>query len=103
MTLFEIIIAIIGVVISSIIIPWVNAKLDSERLTEASFWVSTAVKAAEQLFGALSGDKKYEYVKSLIQSKYKGFKDDDLNILIEAAVLELTATGEEKAAQHENA
>lgn len=85
-----IIIALIGAIITYIIVPYVKARTTKQQQENIAFWVRVAVNAAEQLFGDPGmGKKKKEYVLDFLEKM--GFKItmDELNILIEAAVLEL--------------
>ena len=77
----NVIIPILGIIITAIVIPWL-------RETRAWKYVQIAVKAAEQIFGAGTGDEKYQYVAQLLVSKFH-LSEAEAKRLIEAAVKEL--------------
>jgi len=82
------ILALVAVLITYYLIPWIKAKTTAEQQAEINAWVKIAVMAAEQLFnGSGRGKEKKEYVVKFIESK--GFLIDaaELDKLIEAAVL----------------
>lgn len=82
LTVVEYAIRIIILVVGTYIIRFVRQH-DLEK------WVKFCVQAAEQIFDAPGlGKEKKEYVRQRITEKYK-ISEDDLDILIEAAVEEL--------------
>lgn len=82
--------ALIGTVITTILIPYIKSKTTTEQQYQINDWVRIAVLAAEQ---AIKGDKKGPERKQRVIDflATKGFKLDEaaLDALIEAAVLEL--------------
>ena len=95
--LFKIIltlIPIIGVILTSFIIPLIKEKIGTEKLAKYEYWVSMAVNAAEKIFSEPnSGVKKKEYVvnflNELLNKNKTVITKEQLNILIESAVNEL--------------
>lgn len=90
------VIALIGAILTSFVIPWLKKKVDVEngKLTETQsallkLAINTAVKAAEQLFASEEGLKKKAYVLDILKSQ--GYEVDQaaINAAIEAAVLDL--------------
>lgn len=85
-----VIIALIGAVITYIVIPYIKSKTTSEQYKAIEFWVRVAVQAAEQLFSQPGmGEKKKEYVINFLSDKGIKVTMEQLNALIEAAVHEL--------------
>lgn len=85
-----IIIALIGAVITYIVVPYIKSKTTAEQYKNIEFWVKFAVKAAEQIFTQPGmGEKKKQYVVDFLTGKGIDITIDELNILIEAAVQEL--------------
>lgn len=86
-------IAILGVLITSLFIPWLKRKITAERYNQMQTWVRTFVLAAEQIYGAGKGDEKLRYVADLLRQK--GIEvdvdnlTDEVRAMIEAAVREL--------------
>ena len=82
--------ALIGVVITCILVPFIRSKTTAEQQKEINAWVKIAVSAAEQIFkGSGRGEEKKQYVIAWL--KESGFTVDEaeLDALIEAAVYEL--------------
>ena len=91
--IIEIVIALIGVVISSFLIPWLKSKTTEVQRERISAVVKTLVSAAEQLYGAGCGAEKLAYVEAALKGMGYTIDIDDtgdsLRAMIEAAVLEL--------------
>lgn len=84
------IISIIGALITGILIPYIRTKIAAGRLEEIQYWVNAAVTAAEQIFNcAEMGEVKKKYVMDFLSKLGINLTEDELNILIEAAVKEL--------------
>ena len=78
-------------VVVAAVLPWIRERIGAERLNKIWRWVCWAVQAAEQLFGPGAGDRKKEYVLELLAQQ--GVEvTDDIDAMIEAAVMELTPT-----------
>ena len=74
------------VIVASTVVTYYVRKYNLER------WVVAAVKAAEMVYNESGmGEKKYQYVVNYMRSNYKWFTftDEQLRVLIEAAVKEL--------------
>lgn len=88
------IITIIGLVLTSVFMPYVKTKVSSEQLGTIYTIVKIAVEAAEQLFGSGMGQVKKQYVVEYLASKGLYVDVDvvssELNAMIESAVYELT-------------
>jgi len=89
-------IALLTAIVTGFLIPLIKSKLglDKEKLTEnqqmlLKLAVTTAVKAAEQIYTSEEGQKKKSYVLNILAQQ--GYKIDSasLDAAIEAAVLEL--------------
>ena len=82
--------ALVGVLITSLLIPWIRSKTTAEQQEEIKQWVKIAVAAAEQIFvGQGRGEEKKQWVLEFL-SKYNLKVDlDAIDALIEAAVWEL--------------
>lgn len=88
------IIALIGALMSVILIPYVKTKISSEKLKRLATVIEYAVKAAEQLYkDAGMGELKKAHVLSYLVEK--GYIKDiasistEIDNLIESAVYEL--------------
>lgn len=90
-----IIIALIGAVITYIVVPYIKSKTTAEQYKNIEFWVKFAVKAAEQIFNQPGmGQKKKEYVIKFLNDKGIEITRKELDVLIEAAVQELNLSKE---------
>lgn len=84
------VLTLIVAVLSAYLIPLIKRKVDAEKLATIQFWVGIAVDAAEQVFrdGGLGAEKK-KYVVNFLEARGFSIDAEELNNLIEAAVLEL--------------
>lgn len=85
------VIALLGTVITAVIAPYIREKYTKEQLRKISIYADIAVRAADQVLKIEdpSGKKRKAFVLDFMESK--GFKltEHELNIIIEAAVLNL--------------
>ena len=92
--IFDLIIAIIpvlGVILTSFIIPYFKEQIGNEKLNKYQEWANMAVKAAEMLFteSGMGKEKKENVVKFLTEQFNKNkvvITEEQMNILIESAV-----------------
>lgn len=76
--------------ISAFLIPFLKSKLTAEQLSTVKFWVNIAVEAAEMIYvGTGRGQEKKEYVLKFLNSKGFSLNMEEIDNLIEAAVLQL--------------
>lgn len=91
--IIEIVIALIGAIITAFVIPWLRIKTTTAQRETTATIVKTLVYAAEQIFGSGMGAEKLQYVADML--KNIGYEidvndiTDDLRIMIESAVAEL--------------
>lgn len=63
-------IALLGTVITGVIIPMIKAKTTSQQWNNIVSWADTGVHAAEAIYkGAGRGDEKKEYVINFLKTK----------------------------------
>ena len=92
--IFDLIIAIIpvlGVILTSFIIPYFKEQIGNEKLNKYQEWANMAVKAAEMIFTESGmGAEKKEYVVKFLTEQFNKNKvvitEEQMNILIESAV-----------------
>lgn len=83
-------IAILGAVITYILVPYIKNKTTAQQQGNIAFWVSVAVNAAEQIFaGSGLGEQKKQYVLKFLTGKGIKVSAEQLDALIEAAVFEI--------------
>lgn len=91
--IIEIVIALIGALITAFFIPWLRTKTTEAQRKNTAVIIKTLVSAAEQLYGAGCGAEKLRYVADCLENM--GYKididdvTDEVRAVIEAAVLEL--------------
>lgn len=90
----SLVITLIITVITAFLIPFLKSKVDVDRFDKIRKWVTVAVEAAEMIYkGAGRGEEKKAYVKACLESKGYTLDVDEVENLIEAAVLELKGGG----------
>ena len=83
----EAVVALIGVVITCIVIPYVRSKTTAQQREELNAWIKIAVAAAEQIYqGAGRGEEKKQYVLDWLEDHNVTVDEDRIDALIEAAV-----------------
>ena len=94
--LTPIISAVLTLIISLItvfLIPYIKAKTTDEQFKTIKLWVQVAVQAAEMLYaGSGRGEEKKKYVVDFLNSKGFTLNTEEIDNLIESAVLELKQT-----------
>ena len=91
--LTKIVVSIIGLLSALItyrLVPYIKANTNVKQQALIKAAVQTAVFAAEQIYGAGDGDKKFEYARNWLLER--GYDVDKTNI--EAAVYELLNSSE---------
>lgn len=81
---------ILAAIFTYIIVPYIKAKLNNERLEKLRVFVKTAVQAAEMIFNetGMGKEKKQYVINCLADAGYK-LDEEELDLIIESAVLEL--------------
>ena len=75
---------------TAFVIPAFKKKIDAEKLAEARKWVKIAVEAAEMIYdGFEMGETKKAFVNDFLARKGLKLSTDEIDKLIEAAVLEM--------------
>lgn len=88
--IIEAVAALIGVVITCILVSFIRSKTTAEQQKEINAWVKIAVSAAEQIFkGSGRGEEKKQYVIAWLKERGFTVDENELDALIEAAVYEL--------------
>ena len=87
-----IIISLIATIITVFVIPLLKKKLSTENMNNLTTWINIGVKAAEQILGSGEGIAKKQYVLNFLKTKGFSIDSEEVDNMIEAAVLELTKT-----------
>lgn len=87
------VVAVLSVLITSVLIPYVKGKIGENKYNEIKFYVEYAVRCAEQIYTPEQWAEKKAYVKAYIIRKASEFgidmTEEDLDILIEGVVNEV--------------
>lgn len=84
------VLSIVSAVVTGVLIPYLRTKIDGEKRKRYHDIVLIAVKAAEQIFrGSKTGQAKKEYVLKRLKAMGIALSEEELNMLVEAAVKEL--------------
>ncbi len=90
--IFEAVFALVGVVITAVVIPYIRSRTTAQQRAEISAWVKIAVSAAEQVYaGPGRGAEKKEYVLGWLREHGVTLDEAKLDAIIEAAVYELNS------------
>ena len=89
--IINIAIPILGFIVTTYLIPYLKANTTEKQREDIIFWVKIAVKAAEQIYHykAGAGADKKAHVLQFLNEKGITISEDELDALIEAAVLEI--------------
>ena len=88
--IIEAVAALIGVIVTCVLIPFIKSKTTASQQAEINAWVKIAVSAAEQIFnGGGRGEEKKAYVIAWLKEHGVKVDETELDALIEAAVYEL--------------
>lgn len=68
--LCELLIALLGLVITTYIVPWIKAHTTAKQQEYLHAAAHVAVYAAEKFYGAGNGDKKLEYAEKVLKEDY---------------------------------
>lgn len=90
-TILELAVMIAAALISAYLIPFIRAKIGNERFEQITQWVVYAVQWAEQILPAPGSgpDRKaivIDFIKNILQVKNLTLSDDEIEVLVEAAV-----------------
>ena len=78
MPILEAVLALAAALITYKLLPWIKARTTIEQQTLLAATIKTLVFAAEQLYGAMSGEKKLQYVCDELTKR--GFEVDRAQI-----------------------
>lgn len=77
-------------VVTCYLIPWIRGKIGQDRLDEITKWVNAAVLMAQQVYYARTGAERkaivVDLLKNILIAKNISISDEQLDLLIEAAV-----------------
>lgn len=86
---FNAFIALAAALITAFVIPWIKRNTTQKDREELLKWVEIAVMAAQQLFYQYDGEYRKTYAKAFLAAKGYDVDSDEIDGIIEAAVLRL--------------
>lgn len=92
--IIEAVIALVGVVITAVVIPYIRSRTTAQQRAEINAWVRVAVSAAEQMAefqGSKQGPAKKAFVLKWLEERGITVDAAKLDAMIEAAVYELNS------------
>ena len=92
--IIEAVVVLLSALVTTFLLPYIRQKLSDEKRQKLIFWIETAVKAAEQIYGSKAGQQKKDYVVAFLLSKGIVANVDEVTALIESEVYKLTKAGE---------
>ena len=93
--IIEAAVVLISALLTTFLLPFLKQRLSDEKRQKLIFWVETAVKAAEQLYGSKTGQQKKDYVVAFLLSKGIVADVDEVTALIESEVYKLTKAADD--------
>lgn len=92
--LISAIITLLCVIVSGYVIPYMQQKIGQEKLEKFCYYVTVAVRCAEQIYAPEDWRKKkayvFDYAKKVAKDKLGiDLNDDDIDIIIEGIVNEV--------------
>lgn len=94
-------IAVVAVVITIYVIPWIKSRTTTAQRENIQEWVKIGCSAAEQLYNSGQIQNRKAYVLQFLAQKKLKVNTDELDKLIEAAVLEINKEWNSEAADRE--
>ena len=92
--IIEAVVVLLSALVTTFLLPYIRQKLSDEKRQKLIFWIETAVKAAEQIYGSKTGQQKKDYVVAFLLSKGIVANVDEVTALIESEVYKLTKAEE---------
>lgn len=96
--LLKLALMIATLVITRYVVPWIKAKTQNDTMSVLIDWVMQAVLAAEQCHQAQSGAERKaivtSFIKELLAQKNIDLSDEEIDVMIEAAVKQMNAAKE---------
>lgn len=91
----KLVLMILAALITRYLIPWLKAKTESETMSVLIDWAMQAVLAAEQAHQAETGQERKaivtKFIKQILQQKNIALADEEIDVMIEAAVKQMNA------------
>ena len=94
--IIEAVAALIGVIVTCVLIPFIKSKTTASQQAEINAWVKIAVSAAEQIFkGSGRGEEKKQYVIAWLKEHGVTVDENELEGITIDTTTEVTEDKEE--------
>ncbi len=88
--ILKVVIMLAVVLVTRYLVPWIREKIGNDKLEVAEKWAKYAVLKAQQVMQTENGQERKAYVteflKEILTAKNISLTDEQLDVLIEAAV-----------------
>lgn len=88
--ILKVTVMLVVVLVTRYLVPWIKARIETEKLEEVKTWVKAAVLMAQQVHNAKPGAERkaivIDLVRGILIRKNIDISAEQLNMLIEAAV-----------------
>lgn len=85
----KVVLLLLSFVYTAILVPYIKSKTTDAEQDRLRKIVVMGVRAAEMIYGSGYGQDKYQFVKEYLQERGYNLDTDEIQVLIESAVLEL--------------
>jgi len=88
--ILEVVLSVISLVLTGVVIPWINTKCDEAKMDKIRKYATIAVQCAEQLYpDDGNGALKKSYVVGYLNNIGLKVSEDTLDTIIESCVYDL--------------
>lgn len=91
--IIKVIVMVAALVVARYLVPWLKEKIGTDKLAQIEKWAMYAVEMAQQVHWYKSGEDKKaivtEFLREILIAKNISISDEQLDVLIEAAVKEM--------------
>ena len=99
--IIKVIVMVAALVVTRYLVPWLKEKIGADKLAQIEKWARYAVEMAQQVHWSKPGEDRKaivtEFLREILITKNISISDEQLDVLIEAAVKEIVGkTGAEK-------
>lgn len=91
--IIKIIVMVAALVVTRYLVPWLKEKIGADKLAQIEKWARYAVEMAQQVHWSKPGEDRKaivtEFLREILITKNISISDEQLDVLIEAAVKEM--------------
>lgn len=94
-------ISVLGVIFTAYVVPMIKANISQKQLDQLSYYISVAVRCAEQIYTPEQWKEKkqyvFDYILDITNSKlHINLNEKDIDVIIEGIVNEIKHDGDVK-------